>query len=201
MEIGIIASGSKYTAPIMVFLFVIIYIVQLFYLRTSRQLRLLELESSTGLFTHFDETSRGAQHIRSFGWKEQFHAKLSTVLNRSQKPLYLRACSRRWLEIVLDFTATAAAIILVAVASNFPGSTSNSALGLAMLHLISFSESVSGLVISQTAVETGLGAVSRLRGFCQDTPQEQDAPQGPELPLNWPDSGRIDLDSIVGSYQ
>ncbi|KAM3453053.1 hypothetical protein NHJ6243_009225 [Beauveria neobassiana] len=73
-EAGIVAAGTAYFIPAMAFILVALYAIQLFYLRTSRQLRLLELESSERLFTHFTETSKGIQHIRSFGWRDDFNA-------------------------------------------------------------------------------------------------------------------------------
>ncbi|KAM3490450.1 hypothetical protein MY3957_006257 [Beauveria namnaoensis] len=56
-EAGIVAAGTAYFIPGMAFILVALYVIQLFYLRTSRQLRLLELESSERLFGHFTETN------------------------------------------------------------------------------------------------------------------------------------------------
>jgi ATP-binding cassette, subfamily C (CFTR/MRP), member 1 len=66
----IIASSLwvRLTFPIILTLF---YVVQKFYLRTSRQLRFLDLEAKSPLYTNFLETLSGLATIRAFGWTKQ----------------------------------------------------------------------------------------------------------------------------------
>ncbi|PMB63483.1 Canalicular multispecific organic anion transporter 2 [Beauveria bassiana] len=184
----------------MAFILVALYVIQLFYLRTSRQLRLLELESSERLFTHFTETSKGIQHIRSFGWRDEYTNQLFKILNDSQKPYYLLFCVQRWLSLALDFTATTSAIVLTYLSLFFPGTTSDNAVGLAWLTLVTFSFNGSFLIRSWTNLETTLGAVARIKDFCADTPIEKDTLRGSELPRNWPINGLIDFNGVSASY-
>ncbi|KAL9575830.1 hypothetical protein ACKAV7_000072 [Fusarium commune] len=61
----LIASSSPWlglTYPAMV---LILWLIQRFYLRTSRQLRLLDLEAKSPLYTHFLDTSRGIATIQA----------------------------------------------------------------------------------------------------------------------------------------
>ncbi|KAJ6785358.1 hypothetical protein PWT90_03233 [Aphanocladium album] len=202
VEIGIIASGSKYTAPIMIFLALVIYMLQFFYLRTSRQLRLLELESAADLYTHYSETSTGIHLIRSFQWQRQFLMQLSALLDKSQRPYYTLFCCQRWLSTVLDFTAAAAALVLVSICVLLPDKVSAGGVALALINIIAFNESASFLVVSWTNLETGLGAVSRIKSFCAETPCEQDAPiPGAAVDEQWPSSGRVDFDGVTTNYQ
>ncbi|KAM0740788.1 hypothetical protein ACQRIT_005972 [Beauveria bassiana] len=154
-EAGIVAAGTAYFIPGMAFILVALYVIQLFYLRTSRQLRLLELESSERLFGHFTET---------------------------------------------NFTATTSAIILTYLSLFFPGTTSDNAVGLAWLTLVTFSFNGSFLIRSWTNLETTLGAVARINDFCADTPIERDTLRGTELPENWPTNGLIDFNGVSASY-
>ncbi|OAA35102.1 ABC transporter, transmembrane domain, type 1 [Beauveria brongniartii RCEF 3172] len=199
-EAGIVAAGTAYFIPAMAFILVALYVIQVFYLRTSRQLRLLELESSERLFTHFTETSNGIQHIRSFGWQDEYTKQLFKILNYSQKPYYLLFCVQRWLSLALDFTATTSAIILTYLSLFFPGTTSDNAVGLALLTLVTFSFNGSFLIRSWTNLETTLGAVARIKDFCADTPIEKDTLRGSELPENWPTTGLIDFNGVSASY-
>lgn len=95
VEIGIIASGSRYTAQMTVFLTSAIYVIQHFYLCISRQLRSMELESRIVLANHVTETANGMQHIRSFGWQQRFMDEFSQFLERTQRPCYVLFCCRR----------------------------------------------------------------------------------------------------------
>lgn len=201
IEIGIIAAGSPYSAPVMVILTVVLYLVQYFYLRTSRQLRLLELESTSGLFTHLTESSTGIQHIRSFGWRLPFRKQLCDLLNLSQKPLYFLYCCQRWLHVVLDFIAAGAALVLVGVSLTVPHATSGAAIGLALLNLIGFNSTTSFLISSWANLETGLGAVSRIKTCCTETPLEKDTLSGPDVAEDWPTDGRLDFNCLSAEYQ
>lgn len=79
-----------------------VWILQKFYLRTSRQIRLLDLEAKSPLYSHFLESLNGLVTIRAFGWAESFQEKNLDLLDASQKPYYLMFCIQRWLALVLD---------------------------------------------------------------------------------------------------
>lgn len=200
VEIGMISAGSPYAVPIILFILMVLSIVRVFYLRSSRQLRRLELEASSSLFTRFTETSEGIHHIRSFGWQASFRRRLFIELDRSQKPTYLLYCIQRWLTLTMDLTSTVASLVLVSLSLRLPDSTSDAAVGLAMLSLIGFSSTATGYVQTWTAFETSLGAILRIMQFVRGTPQEQDTISGPPLPNNWPANGRIDFNAVSSTY-
>ncbi|EJP67794.1 canalicular multispecific organic anion transporter 1 [Beauveria bassiana ARSEF 2860] len=200
VDMGIIASGAKLTPPIIVFLVAILYGIQYFYLRTSRQLRYLELETTSPLVTHFAETSTGMAHIRGLGWQRSFDKELITRLNHSQRPFYYLLCIQQWLTLVLDLMAFITAVTLVSVTTVFPESSSDSAIGLALLNLISFSTTASYCLQMWVQLETSLGGLARIQSFCKETPVEQDREDMPALPDNWPSSGKIDFNCVTAKY-
>jgi ABC-type multidrug transport system fused ATPase/permease subunit len=57
------------TCPVLI---LAVYFLQKFYLRTSRQIRFLDLECKSPLYTHVAETLEGLSTIRAFGWQEAF---------------------------------------------------------------------------------------------------------------------------------
>ncbi|KAM3536951.1 hypothetical protein ARSEF1564_010126 [Beauveria bassiana] len=201
LEIAIIAAGSVYSMPVMLLLTVVLFLTQLYYLRTSRQLRQLELESSSAIFTHFTESNEGIHHIRSFNWQESYRQKLYAKLDRSQKPTYLLYCIQRWLTLSMDIMSAVASIVLIGVVTTLPGKTSNAAVGLAMLSLMGFSGTATVYVQLWTSFETALGAVRRIKQFVMSTPQEQDALSGPSPPINWPSAGKIDFNTLTATYR
>ncbi|KAJ6785359.1 hypothetical protein PWT90_03234 [Aphanocladium album] len=101
----------------------------------------------------------------------------------------------------LQFFYLPAAITLVAISVDVPAGTSAGAVGLALLSLIGFSENASHLIHTWTALEIGLGAISRIKAFCSDTPLEKDTLDGPELSSDWPSMGRLDFNCVSASYQ
>lgn len=69
-QIAAIVSGSTYMVVFLAPIIAIAYAVQYGYLRTSRQLRHLDLESRTPLYTLFTENAEGLLFIRAYGWQE-----------------------------------------------------------------------------------------------------------------------------------
>nr|XP_036575809.1 ABC multidrug transporter [Colletotrichum truncatum]KAF6782442.1 ABC multidrug transporter [Colletotrichum truncatum] len=200
---ALIASGAQYFAAIIPFCVLPLYFLQKFYLKTSRQMRHLDLESKSPLYTHFTETLNGVVTIRAFGWQREFVKEQLRLLDISQRPYYLLFCIQRWLAIMLDLFVAVIATVLVAFAVKLTNTTSGGAIGLSMVSLMGLNSSLSRLISSWTNLETSLGAIARLRDFVRDTPQEDgvDTQRLPPVPQGWPSSGAIDFKSIDARYK
>ena len=111
-----IAVAGPYVAIAYPFLMLCLYYVQSFYLTTSRQLRLLDLEARSPLQSKLLETIHGLATIRAFAWGEPSVQKFQRTIDASQSPLYLLFMIQRWLQLVLELLIAATAVILVAVA-------------------------------------------------------------------------------------
>ncbi|KAH8887988.1 putative multidrug resistance protein MDR [Thozetella sp. PMI_491] len=197
----LIALGAKYVAAIIPLCLLPVYLIQKFYLRTSRQLRHLDLEAKSPLYTHFTETLAGIVTIRAMGWKDNFLEDSIRLLNFSQRPYYLMFCIQRWLAVVVNLFVAGIALVLVAIAVWFTNTTSRGAIGLAMVNLIYFNSSLSRLIHSWTNMETSLGAIARLRDFLQETPQEDHGISLAHPPEDWPSDGAIETKSLTSTYQ
>jgi ATP-binding cassette subfamily C (CFTR/MRP) protein 1 len=142
------------------------------YLRTSRQLRLLEIEARSPIYSHFLETLEGVVTIRAFGWEGDAKEAHLELLDVAQSPYYLLSCIQRWLKLVLDLVVAALAVIVVALAVSSRATTSAGLLGVALTNVLGFSQSLTRLVTEWTTLETSLGAISRVRSFASDTEQD-----------------------------
>ncbi|KAG4281248.1 hypothetical protein FPRO06_10153 [Fusarium proliferatum] len=198
VQVGVVASGASYFGAFLPVSILALYLIQKYYLRTSRQMRLLDLEAKTPLYTQFTEITAGLATIRSFGWTNEFLAESFRMLNTSQKPFYLMFCIQRWLELVLDLFVAGMAILLVTIALRIPGTTSEGAIGLAMVNLLGLNMTLTTVIDQWTTLETSLGAIARLKSFISDTPNEN-KPGEIEVPDNWP-GGRIMFDGVTASY-
>jgi ATP-binding cassette subfamily C (CFTR/MRP) protein 1 len=191
--------GSGYVAATIPGCIIIIYLIQVYYLRTSRQLRLLDIEAKAPLFSQFLETLGGVACIRSYGWTEQYLERNAEIINHSQKPYYLMWCIQRWLTLVLDLFVAGLAILLVAIVTNVHnGSTSY--LGVALLNVVSFSMTVQLLVAEWTQLETAIGAVNRVRAYASKTISEHLAGETGVVPEDWPSKGEITFTNVTASY-
>ncbi|EFY84285.1 ATP-binding cassette protein C11, putative [Metarhizium acridum CQMa 102] len=97
VQLVVICIVGKYFAAALLLLAGSLFIVPKFYLRTSRQVRLIDIEAKAPIYKLFIETKQGVSTIRAFGWTSAFHRKLSDALNQSQRPFYMLFCIQQWL--------------------------------------------------------------------------------------------------------
>ncbi|KAI2464664.1 ABC multidrug transporter [Annulohypoxylon bovei var. microspora] len=197
-QAAVIASSSPYLAVSYPFLIGMLYVIQKFYLRTSRQLRLLDLEAKSPLYTHFLDTSKGIVTLRAFGFVSEDRAKNAFLLDTSQRPAYLLTMIQQWLNFVLNVVIAILAIMLTSLAVRL---RSNSGFtGASLVTLMAFGDVLSGVVIYYTALETSLGAISRLKAF--DKTAKTEIKDGEDIipPEEWPQRGEIVLKGVSASY-
>ncbi|KAJ5992424.1 ABC transporter integral membrane type 1 [Penicillium sp. IBT 35674x] len=197
--IGLIATGSAFMATTIPPTLFVLYFLQKIYLKTSRQLRYLDLESRSPLYSHFAEVLEGLPTIRAFGWQEPLSEILTRHLDNSQTPYYMLLCAQRWLNLVLDIVVMALATIVVALAVMLRNSTNSSLLGIALNNILGFNQLLSYFILSWTTLETSFGAIARVKSFVETTPCENPG-STPEPPASWPNKGDIDVQSASIHY-
>ena len=197
---GLMAATATYalaTIPVVIF---VLFAIQKFYLRTSRQLRHLDLEEKAPLYTHFQETLSGLPSIRAFGWVDQFCSKNFDLLDRSQRPAYLLLCIQCWLAVVMDLLGAAVATILMAIIVSLRHKIDPGLVGVGLLNVMSFNSSLSELITDWTLTETSIGAIARVRDFVTNTESEAKSIECIEPPEEWPSPGAIELRGFAASY-
>lgn len=147
------------------FVIIAVYFLQKFYLLTSRQLRFLDLEARSPLYTHFLESLEGLATLRALGWQDVAQEMEINRLDTSQRPYYMLYCIQRWLSLVLDLMVAILAVIVVALAVSLRSTSSGAAIGIALNNILGFNQSLRILVDSWTQLETALGAIARLKNL------------------------------------
>ncbi|KAE8340830.1 hypothetical protein BDV24DRAFT_151712 [Aspergillus arachidicola] len=168
---ALIATGSKYMAISVPFLIIFVCFLQHFYLKTSRQLRLLDLESRSPLYSHLLDTVEGLATIQAFGWEVDFRKANSTFLDVAQRTYYMLNCIQRWLTLVLDLVVAAEAVIVVSLAVSLRHTTSVALLGVSLNSILDFERAV---------------------------PREISTEQG--IPVDWPGRGAIKISGMTAQY-
>ncbi|KAJ6781974.1 hypothetical protein PWT90_01260 [Aphanocladium album] len=187
--IAIILSSASFMTSTFPAILAAIYFIQGFYLRTSRQMRHIDIEEKAPLYTFFCETADGMLYIRAFGWRIKNIEIGYRLLDDSQRPFYLMLCIQQWLGLVLGLLTAIIALILVTVVVWAPKSTSGSAVGLSFLSVLNFQRILIMLLEAWTGSETSVAALARLEQYKKNTPQEG-LPQEPEdVPEDWAPEG------------
>ncbi|KAL6921168.1 hypothetical protein FSST1_005194 [Fusarium sambucinum] len=200
-EMILIAVGSYYTAIAFPFLLATLWVVQHTYLRTSRQLRFMDLEAKSPLYALFTETVTGLATLRAFGWRHALEKKHHELLDRSQKPFYLLYAVQRWLTLVLDMIVTIIAVLVVVLVTQLRGVLSTGLIGVALVNIIQFSQHLKLLLTFWTTLETHIGAISRIKSFTSDTASEHEPQEKEQPPSVWPSKGTIMFDQVSAGYK
>ncbi|KXH42042.1 hypothetical protein CNYM01_08392 [Colletotrichum nymphaeae SA-01] len=200
VQVVLLFSAQKLLALSLPLCAVVVYFVQRVYLRTSRQLRLLDLESQSAVYSSFLESVEGVTTIRAFGWEKQAEHANVVCLDKSQKPAYILFCLQQWLGIVLDLMVAAIATGLITLAVFVRGTTTAGQIGMALNIVLAANATLLSLVTSWTNMEISLGAISRLKTLEADTPKEEQ-PHEDFVPTEaWPSSGSVEFDKVTVSY-
>lgn len=193
-------SGAGYFAATMPFTIAALYGVQKYYLRTSRQLRLLDIEEKAPLYTLFSETASGLTTVRAFGWSLKLAERNLELLDRSQRPFYLMFCIQQWLSVVLDLLVTGLVTVLVLIVVLRRESLSSAMVGLGLLSVVNLNSELNNMVRTWTQLETSIGAISRLTEFGKTTECEHKLAEAEVVKPTWPESGKVTLDKFAASY-
>ncbi|KAL7941549.1 P-loop containing nucleoside triphosphate hydrolase protein [Trichoderma barbatum] len=196
----VVATASPYIAASYPLFAALVWLVQRFYLPTSRQLRLLDLEAKSPLYTHFTDTVAGVATLRAFDWTQNsldFNLKL---LDSSQRPAYLLAMVQHCLSFILSSAVTLLATLVVVLTTQVKTITGPGLTGASMVTLMSLGNYVSQLILMYTLLEISLGAISRLKSFRETVSPESSAEEDAVLPLLWPSRGAVDIQDVSASY-
>ncbi|KAJ5656628.1 hypothetical protein N7507_008578 [Penicillium longicatenatum] len=201
-QAAVMLTSSVYLAISYPLLGGLLYVVQKFYLRTSRQMRLLDLEAKSLLYllfsTHFLDTLKGIATLRAFGFLPEEIQKNARLVDSSQRPAYLLLMIQEWLNLVLNLVVMVIAVVLTTLAVRLHSNSGFA--GASLYSLMSFGENLSGVVIFYTKLETFIGAIARLKNFNETvTPEdreEEDIIPGEE----WPEHGTVELKDVSARY-
>ncbi|KAK1752303.1 canalicular multispecific organic anion transporter 1 [Echria macrotheca] len=197
-QLLVICVLGKYLAAVVPVLAAVLFTIQRYYLRTSRQLRVLDIEAKAPLYAHFIDTIAGIGTIRAFGWGIPFRNRLSAILDLSQRPFYMLFCVQQWLTLVLDLVAGALAITLVAIALGLTGALGPGALGVALVLTLQFNALLIQTIQSWTKLETSIGAVARVQQFVKCAPQEKGGTSVSSV--SWPERGAVELRHLNAAH-
>jgi ATP-binding cassette subfamily C (CFTR/MRP) protein 1 len=191
-----ISISSGYVALSLPIIAFALYAIQRFYLRTSKQMRMMDLESKAPLYTNFTESAAGLATIRAFGWTKACESHHEELLADSQKPYYLLFAIQRWLALVLDLVVAGLAVVTMGIAVGLRGKVSPGFMGVALINIITISEDLNNLIISWTKTEASMGSIARIKAFSETIDSEFPQQKTSSPKENWPGTGNIEFRDV-----
>lgn len=201
MQASLLFSVQKLLLVSFPICLIVLYAVQRLFLRTSRQLRLMELESKSAVSSAILEAVDGLDTIRAFSWQSQIKSRFTAALDQSQKPVYLMLCLQRWLNLVLDLMAAGMAISVLTTAIILPGNMTGGDMGVALNIVVIVNFTLLKMVDAWSALELSLGGVVRLKALISEVPREENDSELDLMDTWQPSRGGIELRNLTASYR
>jgi ATP-binding cassette, subfamily C (CFTR/MRP), member 1 len=193
--------ASKYIAIVFPFILLVFYFIQRFYLRTSRQMRFLDIEHKAPLYSQMMETLSGLLSIRAFGWQEGAYTTNWRLLDDSQRPNYLLYCLQRWLTLSVDLVIALLAVIMIIVTTTLREQIGPGYMGVALTNVLAFGSTLKAALTSWVSLEISIGAVARIKNFASRTEPEGGVNEVLDRPgTGWPSHGSIQITNLSASY-
>ncbi|GAB1524453.1 hypothetical protein RhiTH_007607 [Rhizoctonia solani] len=193
-----------YFVALAVFILILYQYFAAFYRASARELKRLDSNLRSLLYSHFSESLTGLATIRAYGEVNHFLKDNTYYIDLENRALFLTCANQRWLAIRLDFLGSL--LVFSAGVMSVVGihGISPSEIGLVLSTLTSLVQ-VMGMMTRQSAeVENYMNSVERILHYTSsgDIPQEK-----PYLvidrapPKTWPTHGEIEFRDLVMSYR
>ncbi|KAM8892732.1 cystic fibrosis transmembrane conductance regulator isoform 1-T1 [Spinachia spinachia] len=219
IQLTLIVTGAIFTVSIIrpyifiaaIPLAVVFVILRKYFLRTGQQLKLLEAEARSPIFSHLIISLKGLWTIRAFGRQTYFETLFHKALNTHTATWFNYLSTLRWFlfrcDMIFVLFFTAAAFIAVGTNQDKPGEV-GIIVALAMLILGTFQWAV----ITSITVDGLMRSVDRVFKFI-DLPSEEPLPEkpagkgAPDLVIEnphaqgcWPNRGQMDVRGLTVKY-
>ncbi|XP_061576917.1 cystic fibrosis transmembrane conductance regulator [Cololabis saira] len=219
IQLTLLVIGCIFTVSIMrpyifiaaIPLAVIFVVLRKYFLRTGQQLKQLEAEARSPIFSHLIISLKGLWTIRAFGRQTYFETLFHKALNTHTATWFHYLSTLRWFlfrcDVLFTLFFTVAAFIAVGTNQDRPGEI-GIIVALAMLILGTFQLTI----ITSINVDGLMRSVDRVFKFI-DLPSEETlfakpgGKGGPDLVINnphaqdyWPNRGHMDVEGLTVKY-
>uniref|UniRef100_A0A182NES5 ABC-type glutathione-S-conjugate transporter n=1 Tax=Anopheles dirus TaxID=7168 RepID=A0A182NES5_9DIPT len=170
---------------------VVYYLIQKFYIATSRQLKRLESVTRSPIYSHFGESITGQSTIRAYGQQDRFMNESEQRVDYNQLTSYPSIIANRWLAVRLELVGALVVFFAALFAMVARDDIGQATVGLSISYALQISATLSFLVRMTAEVETNIVAIERLEEYTV-LPREADWQKG-TVDKAWPAEGKIDL--------
>jgi len=176
-------------------------ILRQYYVRRSRDIKRLEGNNRSPIFSHLSNTLEGLTTVRAFNMQENFENKFHQMQDLHSASWFLFMTSSRWFGQRLDslcviFIASVAYLsILHTTSESSPGNV-----GLTLTYALSLIGMFQYCVTQSTEVENLMTSVERMQAY-SDLPSEVTPGSMRRVPpKTWPQNGTVSFDKLCFSH-
>ena len=177
------------------------WFVQQLYVASSRQLRRLESNSRSPIYSLFGEIISGVSTIRAYNLEHKFILDNQVNVDHNQACYLPSLAASRWLSIRLEMLGNIIILFAALFAVLGRGTLDPGLVGLSLNYASQITMSLNMLIQQTSQIETSMVSVERIKEY-QDS-IEQEAPYSLPLqdPKDWPQYGEITFDHYKTRYR
>ncbi|XP_063235805.1 multidrug resistance-associated protein 1-like isoform X3 [Bacillus rossius redtenbacheri] len=195
----------SYSTPIFIAVIIpvgiVYYLIQRFYVATSRQLKRLESITRSPIYSHFGESITGAMTIRAYCAQERFIRESEEKVDVNQMCYFPGLIANRWLAVRLEMIGNLIIFFSALFAILGRDTMSPGLVGLSVSYALQITQTLNWLVRMTSDVETNIVAVERIKEYAE---HKQEAPwENPAItvPEKWPSDGRVEFKDYKVRYR
>ncbi|CAJ1373645.1 unnamed protein product [Effrenium voratum] len=174
---------------------------QNYYIPASRQLKRIESNLRSPIFSHFSETLDGTALIRAYGQQRTFVAENMEKVSRNMRAYYSNFSSNRWLAVRLETIGALITCCAGTLAVLGRHTISAGVAGLSVSYALSVTQALNWVVRMAADRETSIVSVERIREYLNlDLEPPHHLPSDP-TPNSWPREGSIEFQDIFLRYR
>lgn len=170
------------------------------YINTSREVKRLESNSRSPIFSFFGEALVGIATVRAFGAQRRFMLEMLNRIDSNLRAYYLLWACNRWLSLRADIIGSSVSFLTGMFIVTFHDRIDPGLAGLSLSMAVSLLQQINFLVRRYTTLEMNLNAVERVDEIIKNPQEPPDTIEGSRPPAAWPTEGNIIFDHVTLSY-
>ncbi|XP_076974835.1 multidrug resistance-associated protein 1-like isoform X1 [Tamandua tetradactyla] len=176
------------------------FIIQRYYVASSRQIRRLAGASRSPVISHFGETLSGVSTIRAFGHEQRFIQQNKEVVNENLVCFYNNVIANRWLSVRLEFLGNLMVFFAAVLAVLAGNSIDSAVVGLCISYSLNITQSLNFWVRKACEIETNAVSIERV---CEYENMDKEAPWilSRRPPSQWPSKGIVEFINYQARYR
>ncbi|KAG4074217.1 hypothetical protein HA402_015520 [Bradysia odoriphaga] len=170
-------------------IFILYYLMQAFYVATSRQLKRIESVTRSPVYSHFGETITGQSTIRAYNAESRFILDSEYRVDFNQKCTYPSIVANRWLGVRLELIGGLVIFFAALFAVLSRDTISGGEVGLSISYALQITLVLSLLVRMTAEVETNIVANERMEEYSNEKKEAEWVTK--HVDPKWPANGEV----------
>lgn len=199
--IFVISYSTIYFMLAIIPLGLVYFMIQRYYLATSRELKRLDSVSKSPMYSHFSETLNGVNTIRAYGQKERFTKENESRINLNQIAYYPSIASNRWLATRLEFVGSLVVLLSGVFAVASFGTIDSATVGLSVTYALSVTQTLNWMVRMSCDLEANIVSVERIKEYSVLKNEAPGVIPENRPPPSWPNAGLVKFQNYSTRYR